>query len=548
MDKLQVESGDVEKIKEPNLITSTEVLKRTGISRAMLNEYIKMGILPGLVVQKTGQDTQGINQVSYFPESVVWRIELVKKLEREGEPMEKIAKQFAGDSSTVELFPYSNDKKQFDSTSDTFIQTENGNDTNNETFTDFSLEKDPAKSAPFHERKNDVKLTVSHFDLPAYLVNSNFEIEWINSKAEEMIFNLPVGSIEKGEARNIFKLFLSPEFQSCISNWKDIVSYHLTFVQDIFEKHSLSKMYPGISGSESSFSEDSYDAEKEHPQNPLTHRPIRLELSDGSAKYYQIYSMNFGEGLFFAFSPEDQQQNGMPEYLSKKDGVNDELLKQRTPAIVPLCVLVADLQDSAKIRAELLPMEYFKFINDLWESLADCCDKYGGIYGRHAGDGILYYFLEETESDYIMNSVNCALDLRQKMRQFSSKWKDRIGWNEDMYLNIGISEGQEFCGTIRTPTVEFTAMGDSINYAGRLSDFARYGEIWTTKSVIEKMDPEKVKSIQFGITRTVNDRPRFAQHAFSRIIDLLKEDDKINGKFIDIANLPVTQIMEYQQK
>ena len=34
---------------------------------------------------------------------------------------------------------------------------------------------------------------------------------------------------------------------------------------------------------------------------------------------------------------------------------------------------------------------------------------------------------------------------------------------------------------------------------------------------------------------------------FSRVIDLYKEGDKDYGKFIDIANLPITQVMEFQQ-
>ena len=57
------------------------------------------------------------------------------------------------------------------------------------------------------------------------------------------------------------------------------------------------------------------------------------------------------------------------------------------PSLVSLCVLVADLQDSVKIGAELPPAEYFELINRLWKTLAGSFQKYHGIYGKHAGDG-----------------------------------------------------------------------------------------------------------------------------------------------------------------
>ena len=496
MDKLQVESEDVDEIKEPNLITSAEVLKKTGISRAILNEYIKMGILPGLVVQKTGQDTQGINQVSYFPESVVWRIELVKKLTREGEPLEKIAKQFAGNSSTVELFPFSNDKKQLNSEEDVSIDIDETGDSESQNPTALSVENRRRPGARIYERKNDLKLTIADLDLPAYLVNHNFEVEWVNAKAEKMIFNAPVSSIENVESRNIFKLFFSFEFHSNLNNWKEIISYHMSYVRRRFDKHSLSKIYQGFSNPEIRFLEELYETAVDGIQIPFTNSPIHFERSDGTVEYFKIYSMRFREGLFFAYVPVDQEQSGILEFLSNRDVVINELLKHRMPALVSLCVLVADLQDSVRMSAELLPGEYFYLINDLWDSMAGCFEKFGGIYGKHTGDGMLYYFIKKAGTDYIMNSVGCALELRDKMKEFSSKWKIKKGWNEDLYLNIGINEGQEFFGTIRSaPTVEFTALGDSINYAGRLSDFARYGEIWTTRSVIGKMDSEKLKRI-----------------------------------------------------
>ena len=122
--------------------------------------------------------------------------------------------------------------------------------------------------------------------------------------------------------------------------------------------------------------------------------------------------------------------------------------------------------------------------------------------------------------------------------------KLKKGWFNDLYLNIGINEGQEFFGTIRSASnIEFTALGDSINYAGRLSDFARFGKIWTTKNVIIKLAEEELASLCFGVDRKEADHERFVENSFLRVIDLLDGSRNEGNKFADIATLPITEIV-----
>jgi adenylate cyclase len=528
-------------IRDNRWITSKDVLMKTGISRATLNNYIKMGILPRPIVQNPGEHMQGTKHIGYFPENVISLITLVKRLKKDGEPMENIARQFAENSGNVEMFPGSAKPAPVVRKPETGHFDPNGED--RMILSGSSAEA--LKREPMPEKGKPLTLTISQLDMPAYLINNNFEVEWVNTEAEDLIFNRNICSITDIESRNIFKLFFNFEFHSNLSNWKEIVSFHMPFVQNKFPKSRLSDIYQGISDSEVRFLADLYDEMTLTEKKTIDGRPIHLVSPDGSVKYYQVHIMMFREGLFFVYAPTNRQANDIMEYLSRRELVIHDLLKQRMPALVSLCVLVADLQDSVKISAELLPGEYFSLINRLWESLAGCFDKYGGIYGKHAGDGMLYYFIKKPGTDYVMNSIDCALELKNAMKKFSSEWKIKNNWIEDMYLNIGINEGQEFFGTIRSaPTVEFTALGDSINNAARLSDFARYGEIWTTKSVIGKLAPEDLNRIRFGVNRKIRDQTIFTPNAFSRVIDLMENDNKKYGKFIDIATLPITQIME----
>ncbi|MBW2148872.1 MAG: adenylate/guanylate cyclase domain-containing protein [Deltaproteobacteria bacterium] len=390
-----------------------------------------------------------------------------------------------------------------------------------------------------------LELTIKDIYSPAYLVNNNFEIEWINREAEDQVFDKSVSSIAQLESRNIFKLFFSWEFHDHLRNWEEIIAFHMKVIKSKLPMNHITSLYHGISEREISLLEKMYDNEIAFPEKSINNFHINFVTRDGSIEYYQVYTVFFREGIFFVYVPANREIHFIMDFLSSREKVINELLRQRMPSLVSLCVIVADLQDSVKISAELLPGEYFELINNLWKTLASSFEKYYGIYGKHAGDGMLYYFIKKPGSNYIMDAIYCALELRDKMKTFSNEWKVRKGWLNDIYLNIGINEGEEYFGTIHSASnIEFTALGDSINYAGRLSDFSRFGTIWTTKNVINKLDQEELKKISFGIRRKEHEREIFIQNSFARLIDLLDTTDKQHSRFLDIAALPITEIID----
>ncbi len=75
-----------------NWVNTKEILIKTGISRATLNNYIRLGIIPRPLVQKPRGGAGGAKKIGYFPYEVLDRIQLVRVLKREGNAMEEIAK------------------------------------------------------------------------------------------------------------------------------------------------------------------------------------------------------------------------------------------------------------------------------------------------------------------------------------------------------------------------------------------------------------------------------------------------------------------------
>lgn len=219
------------------------------------------------------------------------------------------------------------------------------------------------------------------------------------------------------------------------------------------------------------------------------------------------------------------------------------LFRQGAPTLVYFSVLVAELQNSTKICAELPPEEYFSLIRRIWKSMTLSFKKYLGIYGKHTGNGIVFYFLRDRDSSYLMNAIVCALELREMMKKLSHEWKMNKGCFDDLYLNIGISEGQEFLGTIpAAPAVEFISLGDSVNSARRLSDLASFGSVWTTKNLLNRLDEKDRKQIRYGIYRREQNRDVLVENIFSRVMDLVPQDNPKYSKYMDIWTLPVTEI------
>lgn len=508
------------------MITSKDIIDVAGISRATLNNYIKFGLLPRPIIGPPQPGDRGVKQIGYFPRDVLALLEQVRLLKGQGMTMEDIVARLGRKSPLAQE-----------------VVSE--------------VREDPAKTgeAPRSEhppggysRISDrgLRVTICDIESPAYLINRNFEVEWINQQAEDLVFGKKVRGLVDIESRNIFRLFFERMQSVQTDDWTALVALHLSVLQAGINGYVLSRLYRGISGQESALLQDIYSTLSVIPNREgAYHLPISLALTGTARQNYRVHTMTFREGTFFVYLPDDQVNEDLMRMLSRREQVINDLLRRRMPSLVSLCVLVADLQDSVRISAELLPSQYFELINGLWECVGPSFEEHNAIYGKHVGDGMLYYFIDKPGENYIINCINCALELRENIKKFSRKWRGIKGWDNNLYLNTGINEGQEFFGTIHLGnTVEFTALGDTINIAARLSEFAKNGEIWTSKNLISKLSQEDRSSYSFGVHSRARAGNGFIRDSFARLSDLLTESNPHYRQLSAIGGLPITEIKE----
>ena len=83
------------------MLTSKEILDRTGISRATLNNYISLGLLSKPMIANPGI-ADGPRQLGYFPDDAIERVLQVQKLKQQGVSMNEIVSNLGRQVSEVQ--------------------------------------------------------------------------------------------------------------------------------------------------------------------------------------------------------------------------------------------------------------------------------------------------------------------------------------------------------------------------------------------------------------------------------------------------------------
>lgn len=513
------------------MLTSFEVMQAANISRATLNNYIAQGLLPRPLVKnpEPGASTQA-RQIGYFPDEVVARLERIRQLKKDGHAMAEIARQL--DGLHIEETPMQAPEIVHIPLAEPAVHPATAADKTTH----------PAAPAPSHP----LRLTVDHIPYPAYMVNYNFEITWYNEAARTELLGefdrLPADTKE----RNALAYLLKGRLDRSGANHEELLQFYLKLGKGRFSRNDLMNVLSGHAGAPAMQTGESPAGSR--PGGTLIQLPLTLRLENGELAHYNVYASYYREGILLVYQPghAGNGSDSLLGLLERRDEVIRNLLKKRLPVLTDVAVLVADLQNSVRICTELPPEEYFELINQIWSTMEPIFRKYYSTHGKHVGDGMVYYFFPQPDCNYIFNALVCAQEMKAAMRRISKEWQLRKNWLNELYLNTGLNEGQEWVGIFHIATkVEFTVLGDTINHAARLSDFARGGAIWATKSLLGKLPAGERQRVQFGIRRQdAEGREVFVGASYSRITELANLGAPRNEKLSDIAALPVTEIVE----
>ena len=498
------------------MLSSKEVLEKTGISRATLNNYIASGIVPRPEVLPPGPQDGGAPRIGYFPPEIVERIEEIQRLKREGWSLTRITEHFTGGVAPARPAPPPQEPSGPVSRAGT----------------------GPAPSPGAMPR-----LSFGEISHPAYLVNSRFELVWLNDAAASASWPNFVPLPRESVSQGIFQYLLQPGRGLAVSgpSRAAILRLHLGLARQLGA--GLADLVRGVPPGELSDMERLYN-ETEPFEFPLVVRTPVAPAGAGPATPLYLYALNFREGILFLYVPGGAGSVDMPALLAEPAATSHPRRAQ-PPALTQVAVLVTGLQDAAGLWAALPPEEYFELINDIWQTVEPIFRRHGGTRGVHPGEGMVCYFLPRAGSNYLWNALMAAQEVRESMRRLGKDWGLRKGWSTPLCLNTGIDEGLEWHGTLRPGSEgEFTVLGDAVNHAAGASILSRDGAVWATRNLVSKLRADERRRLDYGVRRVTQEGAEPVRSIYARVEDLADLGAPGNEALRAIAGLAITEIFD----
>jgi class 3 adenylate cyclase len=491
-------------------LNSKEVLEQTGISRATLNNYISWGIVPKPDVLPPGPQDGAAPRIGYFPDEVVARIVEIQRLKREGWTMTRIAERFGAPPPPAAASEPETPAR-------------------------------PAQAPSRPERGVMPQLSIEEITHPAYMVNHGFEVIWFNAAAEVHVFRRPDRARPEPPPQNVFK-YLFASLAEDPQTRERILRFHLSLAKQ--RRIAISALCADLAPDQARVLEGLNDP-NDLPQPGLVSQLSFAGRQAGETQSICLYAIQFREGTLLVQVAGGQPSHELSALLTERERASVDG-RRRMPSLSHVAVLATELQHSNRIWSVLPADEYFELINQIWMTVDPILRRNHGTQGKHAGDGMVGYFFPDRDTSYVWNALAAARDIREAMRRLSREWQLRKGWSIELCMNTGVDEGQQWVARPASPgQLDFTMLGDTLNHAARLSDFANDGAIWVTKNLFGKLTFEETRRIKFGIrSRSGEGREVFVPSIFSTLEQLCDPDTGPGEQLKSIARLPITEVLE----
>lgn len=134
-------------------------------------------------------------------------------------------------------------------------------------------------------------------------------------------------------------------------------------------------------------------------------------------------------------------------------------------------VLFADVSGFTAMSETMDAEDVNEVMNALWQRLDKIIIKHSGFIDKHIGDAVMALWgVKSTRESDPEQAIRAALHMQTGLTAF------REERDVTLAMRIGLSTGPVLLGKVAT-TAEYTAIGDTVNTANRLEQYAPIGEI-----------------------------------------------------------------------
>jgi class 3 adenylate cyclase len=184
------------------------------------------------------------------------------------------------------------------------------------------------------------------------------------------------------------------------------------------------------------------------------------------------------------------------------EGSLERMARLTKPGRRSAAILFADLQSSGVLSRHLPSAVYFRVVRRIVTAIDDVVMAHQGVVGRHAGDGVTAFFLNDdlgSSSAAARAAIESALEIRSAVLDAAVELEqetDRLVNGSDCPINIGVHWGGSlYMGQLTGGRLEITALGDEVNECARIQETARDGAILVAKTLIENLSGEDAAAL-----------------------------------------------------
>jgi len=148
-----------------------------------------------------------------------------------------------------------------------------------------------------------------------------------------------------------------------------------------------------------------------------------------------------------------------------------------------ITVLYADIRGFSTFSASLKPEKLVEILNAYLGLAADAVLSQEGTLDKFMGDAVMGFFNAPLDqADHVLRAVRAAIRLRAAIVAY----RQQVPPAERLAYGVGINMGEAVVGNIGNAQQQnYTAIGDSVNYAKRLQENARHDQILISQSAFE---------------------------------------------------------------
>jgi class 3 adenylate cyclase len=155
-------------------------------------------------------------------------------------------------------------------------------------------------------------------------------------------------------------------------------------------------------------------------------------------------------------------------------------------------IFFCDLRGFTSMTETYDPNKVILILNDYLSMATKIIAKNNGRVNKYIGDAILAVFEEAPKYRDFLDpdkAIIAALDIQTQFGMLVRKWKEEIEPNLNIGLGVGLARGEVITGNIGSEDrMEFTVIGDTVNFASRLCSKACDGQVLISEEIYRKVE------------------------------------------------------------